>query len=315
MGKSTITPTQVVKAILSVLIVAALVAAIVFIYKFTNGFNEDFKTFYVEYNGNKILTADSEIELKTDNSYRFNVKYTFDNPNAEPRDYNVKIVPHVTKDFYFYVDNLPINFSEINLNYAFGLWKYDSYFDLQLTRDLTFGNVLRRAAGGNAITMLPDNALTDNPYPFTIQISSYDNSVTYNINFTLIEFGSSQTGGTEHDSTEPGGNQTGGTETDKILYDISYEVHGSLSDIYISTDIPKQASAGETVTFFAYVEEPEVAKEYIIESIAVRLPSGEFYVQGLQHDDGVYSFIMPDLKAMYEDWYVTVYIYTRHVVN
>ncbi len=292
----------------AVVIFAGLVAAIVFIYKFNNGF-------YVEYNGNKILTAESEIELKTDSQYRFNVKYAFDNSNVKLQDYNVKIVPHVTKDFYFYVDDVPVIFSEIDLSHAFRLWKYDGYFDLQLIRDLTFGNVLRRAAGGGAITMLPDNALTDNPYPFTIQISSYDSSVTYNIHFTLVESGSSQTGDTEHGSTEPGGSQTDGTETEKILYDISYEVHGSLSDIYISTNIPKQASAGENVTFFAYIEEPEVAKEHIIESIAVRLSSGEFYIQGLQPNDGVYSFIMPDLKAMYEDWYVTVYIYTRHVVN
>ena len=330
--KSTNTAAQVVKAILSVLIVAALIAGVVFMYKFTNGFNEDFKSFYVEYNGNKILSADSEIALKTDNEYRFNVKYTFDNHNAEPRGYNVKIVPHVTKDFIYYVDGEPHSFSEINLDYAFRLWKFDSYFDLQLTRDLTFGNVLRRAAQGGAITMLPDNALTDNPYPFTIQISSYDNSVTYNINFTLIEFGSGQTGGIEPGGgqtggtepgggqtggTEPGGGQTGGTGTEKILYDIGYEVHGSLSDIYVNTDLPKQASAGETVTFEACIdnEDPEVAKEHIIESIDVRLPSGEIYIQGLQPNDGVYSFIMPDLKAMYEDWYVTVWIYTRHVVD
>lgn len=308
--KSKITVAKIIQVILSALVVAGLVAGVVFIYKYTNGFNEDFKTFYVEYNGNKILTAESEIELKTDNGYRFNVKYIFDKPNAELRGYNVKIVPHVTKDFIYYVDGEPHSFSKIDLSYAFGLWKYDSYFDIQLTRDLTFGNVLRRAAQGGAITMLPDNALTDNPYPFTIQISSYDNSVTYNVHFALIEYSGGQTGG-----IEPGGGETGGTESDKILYDIGYEVHGSLSDIYVSTDLPKQASAGETVTFEVDIEDPEVAKEHIITSVAVRLPSGEFYIDNLQPNDGVYSFIMPDLKAMYEDWYVTVLIYTRYIAN
>ena len=328
--KSKNTVAKIIQVILSALVVAGLVAGVVFIYKYTNGFNEDFKTFYVEYNGNKILTAESEIELKTDNRYRFNVKYIFDKPNAEPRGYNVKIVPHVTKDFIYYVDGEPHSFSKIDLSYAFSLWKYDSYFDIQLTRDLTFGNVLRRAAQGGAITMLPDNALTDNPYPFTIQISSYDNSVTYNVHFALIEYsggqtgstepggggmGGSESGGSQTGGTEPGGGQTGGAESDKILYDIGYEVHGSLSDIYVSTDLPKQASAGETVTFEMDIEDPEVAKEYIITSVAVRLPSGEFYIDNLQPNDGVYSFIMPDLKAMYEDWYVTVLIYTRHIAN
>ena len=41
------------KIIAYVLIALALVATVGLIYKFTNGFNEDFKTFYVEYDGKK----------------------------------------------------------------------------------------------------------------------------------------------------------------------------------------------------------------------------------------------------------------------
>ena len=51
---------KVIGVILVLLLLAGLVAII---YKFTNGFNEDFKTFYVEYGGKQILTTESEMHL------------------------------------------------------------------------------------------------------------------------------------------------------------------------------------------------------------------------------------------------------------
>ena len=62
------------KIIAYVLIALVLVAAVGLIYKFTNGFNEDFKTFYVEYAGKQILTADSKLDLKKAQTHTFNVK-------------------------------------------------------------------------------------------------------------------------------------------------------------------------------------------------------------------------------------------------
>ena len=57
--------------ILVLLLVAGLVAVI---YKFTNGFNEDFKTFYVEHEGKQILAQNSELALEPGKTYRFDVK-------------------------------------------------------------------------------------------------------------------------------------------------------------------------------------------------------------------------------------------------
>ena len=51
-----------------------LVAVVGLVYRFTNGFNEDFKTFYVEYDGKQILSSDSDLILFTSNTYRFEVK-------------------------------------------------------------------------------------------------------------------------------------------------------------------------------------------------------------------------------------------------
>ena len=46
-----------------VLVVVILVTVVGLIYRFTNGFNEDFKTFYIEYDGNQIFTTDSKMSL------------------------------------------------------------------------------------------------------------------------------------------------------------------------------------------------------------------------------------------------------------
>ena len=75
------------KVIGYLLVVVVLVAVVGLIYRFTNGFNEDFKTFFVEHNGNQILTTDTEMSLDTGEVYRFDVKYTFDTENTQPKDY------------------------------------------------------------------------------------------------------------------------------------------------------------------------------------------------------------------------------------
>ena len=53
---------QTAAKVIGVILVLALLAGIVaVIHRFTNGFNEDFKTFYVECNGEQILTTNSEM--------------------------------------------------------------------------------------------------------------------------------------------------------------------------------------------------------------------------------------------------------------
>ncbi len=92
---------KVIGIILVLLLVAGLVAVI---YKFTNGFNEDFKTFYVEYEGKQILAQNSELALEPGKTYRFDVKYTFDTQQSETKDYIVEIVPNAEQDFEYLVD-------------------------------------------------------------------------------------------------------------------------------------------------------------------------------------------------------------------
>ena len=101
------------------------------IYRFTNGFNEEFKTFYVEYDGKQMLTSDSELILEPGEANRFDVKYTFDTEQSETKDYAVEIVPNAEQDFEYLVDGEPHLFSRVgDLSAAFDLNKEETYFEI-----------------------------------------------------------------------------------------------------------------------------------------------------------------------------------------
>ena len=177
---------QTAAKVIGVILVLALLAGIVaVIYRFTNGFNEDFKTFYVEYDGKQILATESKLELNADNTHRFEVRYTFDTGNAEPKDYNVKVVPNAERDFDFTVDGERYLYSKENdLTSAFGLNKQDTYFELVLPEDFTLQYALQSCYPGKEV-IVPEEAEQGNPYPYTLVISSYNESVIYNIHLSV----------------------------------------------------------------------------------------------------------------------------------
>ena len=171
---------QTAAKVIGVILVLALLAGIVaVIYRFTNGFNEDFKTFYVEYDGEQILTADSKLHLVEGQTHRFEVKYTFDTGNAEPKDYSVKVVPNAERDFDFTVDGERYLYSKENdLTSAFGLNKQDTYFELVLQY------ALQSCYPGKEV-VVPEEAEQGNPYHYTLVVSSYNESVVYRINLSV----------------------------------------------------------------------------------------------------------------------------------
>lgn len=173
---------KIIGIILVLLLVAGLVAVI---YKFTNGFNEDFKTFYVEHDGEQILSADSKMSFKAGETYRFDVKYTFDTDKSETKDYSVTIVPNVEKDFEYTVDGETYLYSKAgDLSAAFALNKQDSYFAITLREDMTLQSVLEAIHPGQQVEV-PENASDGNPFPYALIVSSYNGNVNYHIAFNL----------------------------------------------------------------------------------------------------------------------------------
>ena len=176
------TAAKVIGVILVLLLLAGIVAVI---YRFTNGFNEDFKTFYVEYDGKQILTSDSELILESGETNRFDVKYTFDTGQSEVKDYSVEIVPNVEKDFEYTVNGEPYLFSRAgDLSAAFSLNKQEGYFELTLQEDMTLQSVLEAVHSGQQVEV-PENASDGNPFPYALIVSSYNGNVSYHIAFNL----------------------------------------------------------------------------------------------------------------------------------
>lgn len=176
-----------VKIVAYTVVALIVVAFIGLVYKFTNGFNEDFKTFYVEYGEKQILTADSKLALVKNESHIFAVRYTFDNENSEPKDYNVKIIPYAERDFEYTVDGEKYLYSRTGeLTSAFGLKKEKSQFTITVSADLNLQKALSIANGGKTVVIPPD-AEVDNQYPYRLVVSSYNGKVTYNINLNLTE--------------------------------------------------------------------------------------------------------------------------------
>ena len=176
------TAAKVIGVILVLLLLAGIVAVI---YRFTNGFNEDFKTFYVEYDGEQILTANSELALKSGETHRFDVKYTFDTENSEPKDYIVKVIPNAQRDFDFTVDGERYLYSKENdMTAAFGLNKQDTYFELVIPEDFSLQYALQSCYPGQEV-IVPEEAEDGNAYPYTLVVSSYNESVVYRINLSV----------------------------------------------------------------------------------------------------------------------------------
>ena len=175
---------QTAAKVIGVILVLALLAGLVAVlYKFTNGFNEDFKTFYVEHEGKQILAQDSELALEPGKTYRFDVKYTFDTGQTEARDYSVEIVPNAEQDFEYTVDGEPYLYSKAgDLSAAFSLKKQKSYFEITLREDMTVQSVLETVHPGQQVKV-PENAA--DVFPYVLCISSYNGNVSYRIAFGL----------------------------------------------------------------------------------------------------------------------------------
>ena len=177
---------QVAAKIIGIILVLALLAGLIaVIYKFTNGFNEDFKTFYVEHEGKQFLSAQNDLVLEDAGVHRFDVKYTFDRGNSEPKDYNVKVIPNAERDFDFTVDGERYLYSkEDDLTAAFGLNKQDTYFELVIPEDFSLQYALQSCYPGQEV-IVSEEAVSANIYPYLLIVSSYNDSVVYRIALSI----------------------------------------------------------------------------------------------------------------------------------
>ena len=161
-----------------------IIAAVGFAAYFSNGFTSEFKTFYVECNGEKILNDKDYYEMSANEEYRFDVKYLFDVGSKENKlGYHVKILPHTTKEtnFDFTADGKTYNYgAEGELTKAFEIEQADEYFTLKAP---TVKDVLE-AVYPNKTIIVPD-LKSKTPY-FALVVSSEDYSASITIAFASV---------------------------------------------------------------------------------------------------------------------------------
>ena len=180
--------TKIVKIITSILLALLLVGTMGVIAHFTNGFREDFKTFYITYEGEDILSEKSGLELSRGEAHRFDVAYIFEDldKEEEPKGYSVEIVSSVEKgkEFEYTVDGEKISYVDgMYLTNAFQIEKQDTYFTLTLPEDISLEKVLESVYEKDVEE--PNDVESAEPYLYTLVVSSYDESVTYHIDFAF----------------------------------------------------------------------------------------------------------------------------------
>ena len=174
-----------VAVISCVLLVLIVLGAVGLLLRFTNGFTEAFKSFYLVHDDEQILNAQNQMVLDTGKEQSFEVHYTFesvmDNP---PNGYSVKIVPRATKatDFEFTVDGNKYLYSgEKDLTKAFGIVEDEDFFTLTIPHDLNMRKVLEALYPGQTVTV-PDT-LDGEEYYYTLVVTSYNEKSEIRIDF------------------------------------------------------------------------------------------------------------------------------------
>ena len=172
------------KIISLAVVLLLIIAAVGFAAYFSNGFTSEFKTFYVECNGEKILNDKDYYEMSANEEYCFDVKYLFDVGSKENKlGYHVKILPHTTKEtnFDFMADGKTYNYgAEGELTKAFEIEQADEYFTLKAP---TVKGVLETLYPNKTI-IVPD-LKSKTPY-FALVVSSEDYSAEITIAFASV---------------------------------------------------------------------------------------------------------------------------------
>lgn len=276
---------KVAKIITGVIVVLIVALAVGLVFKFTNGFNEDFKTFYLEQDGKQILTSETETMLMRGEQYRYEVKYTFDSDKSEPKGYSVKVVPNGKLKLTFKADGKSYSYAEAKeLTEAFTIKKEASAFTITVPKEQTLQSVLGKVYGKTIEVEEPSGNL------YTLVVSSYNDKVTYHINFgigTKVEDIELDKDGIVFGEEDDEQNEPAKTAE----YEITYEIAYSFNDEPIQVECPTKARNGETVAFTAIPDRRY--EDYGVWAEVYDKASGEFLYYAKTVSYGCCTFEMP----------------------
>ena len=170
-------------AYVAILLVAVVIVGIVA--RFTNGFTDDFKTFYIKVDGKEIMSSADGYEITPEKPLHAEVKYTFSFTSDENKGYNVKILPNASeksKDFSYTINGEKKSFqSEEDLTDGFEIEKGESTFTIT-PKGATLTEVLQAIYPEIETENLEEKAYND---MFVLAVSSYNGKSSVKICFTL----------------------------------------------------------------------------------------------------------------------------------
>ena len=170
-------------AYVGIVLVAIIIVGVVA--RFTNGFTDDFKTFYLKVEDKEIMSSSGGYEFTNAKPMQAEVKYTFSFATDENKGYNVKIVPNAadkSKDFSFMVNGESRQFqAETDLTDGFEIEKSESSFRVTPKGENLTG-VLQTIYPGLDTAYIEEKAYND---MFALVVSSYNEKASVTIYFTL----------------------------------------------------------------------------------------------------------------------------------
>ena len=153
--------------------------------RFTNGFTDDFKTFYLKVEDKEIMSSSGGYEITRAKPMQAEVKYTFSFATDENKGYNVKIVPNAadkSRDFSFTVNGESKSFQSMqDLTDGFEIEKSESTFKVTPKGENLMG-VLQTIYPGLDTARIEEKAYND---MFALVVSSYNEKSSVTIYFTL----------------------------------------------------------------------------------------------------------------------------------
>ena len=153
--------------------------------RFTNGFTDDFKTFYLKVEDKEIMSSSGGYEITRATPMQAEVKYTFSFATDENKGYNVKIVPNAadkSKDFSFSVNGENRQFqAETDLTDGFEIEKSESSFQVT-PKGKNLTGVLQAIYPELDTAHIEEKAYND---MFALVVSSYNEKSSITIYFTL----------------------------------------------------------------------------------------------------------------------------------
>lgn len=170
-------------AYVGIVLVAIILVGVVA--RFTNGFTDDFKTFYVKVEDKEIMSSSGGYEITRAKPMQVEVKYTFSFATDENKGYNVKIVPNTadkSKDFSFTVNGESKSFQSMqDLTDGFEIEKSESSFKVT-PKGENLTDVLQAIYPGLDTARIEEKAYND---MFALVVSSYSEKSSVTIYFTL----------------------------------------------------------------------------------------------------------------------------------